>query len=71
MEQIPLASDVCNIITQCGRDSFFAMSWPTVPDAVNKIYANLGELGPDVQRLVDRLNEYAVEGARELYEVMD
>ena len=34
-------------------------------------YANLGELGPDVQRLVDRLNEYAVEGARELYEVME
>jgi hypothetical protein len=42
-----------------------------VLDAVHKVYANLGELGPDVQRLVDRLNEYAVEGARELYEVME
>jgi hypothetical protein len=34
-------------------------------------YANLNNLGPDAQQLVDRLNEYAVEGARELYEVME
>jgi hypothetical protein len=34
-------------------------------------YADLSNLGPDVQGLVDRLNEYAVEGARELYEVME
>ena len=31
-------------------------------------YANLS---PDAQRLVDSLNEYAVEGARELYEVIE
>ena len=31
-------------------------------------YANLG---PDGQRLVDGLNEHAVEGARELYEVIE
>ena len=31
-------------------------------------YANLG---PDAQRLVDSLNEHAVEGARELYEVIE
>jgi hypothetical protein len=30
-------------------------------------YANLS---PEVKQLVDRLNEYAVEGARELYEVV-
>ncbi|MDH3598076.1 MAG: hypothetical protein OEU26_00385 [Candidatus Tectomicrobia bacterium] len=33
-------------------------------------YANLSDLGPDAQRLVDRLNDHAVEGAREIYEVM-
>ena len=31
-------------------------------------YANLS---PDAQRLVDSLNEHAVEGARELYEVIE
>jgi hypothetical protein len=31
-------------------------------------YANLS---PDAQRLVDSLNQYAVEGARELYEVVE
>ena len=31
-------------------------------------YANLS---PDAQRLVDRLNEYAVAGDRELYEVIE
>ena len=31
-------------------------------------YANLS---PDAQRLVDGLNQYAVEGARELYEVVE
>ena len=31
-------------------------------------YANLG---PDAQRLVDSLNEQAIEGARELYEVIE
>ena len=31
-------------------------------------YANLS---PDAQKLVDDLNEYAVEGARELYEVIE
>ena len=31
-------------------------------------YANLG---PDAQRLVDSLNEKAIEGARELYEVIE
>jgi hypothetical protein len=31
-------------------------------------YANLG---PDGQRLVDSLNEHALEGARELYEVIE
>ena len=34
-------------------------------------YADLNNLGPDARQLVDRLNEYAVEGARELYEVME
>jgi hypothetical protein len=33
-------------------------------------YANLSTLGQEAQQLVDRLNEYAVEGARELYEVI-
>jgi hypothetical protein len=33
-------------------------------------YANLSNLGQEAQQLVDRLNEYAVEGARELYEVI-
>src|SRR5262245_41580374 len=33
-------------------------------------YANLNSLGPEAQQLVDRLNRYAVEGARELYEVI-
>ena len=33
-------------------------------------YANLSSLGPEAQQLVDRLNQYAVEGARELYEVI-
>ena len=32
------------------------------------LYANLS---PDGQRLVDSLNEHAVEGARELYEVIE
>ena len=31
-------------------------------------YANLG---PEAQQLVDSLNEHAVEGARELYEVVE
>ena len=31
-------------------------------------YANLS---PDEQQFVDHLNEYAVEGARELYEVIE
>jgi hypothetical protein len=33
-------------------------------------YANLSNLGQEAQQLVDRLNQYAVEGARELYEVI-
>jgi hypothetical protein len=33
-------------------------------------YANLSNLGQEAQQLVDRLNEYALEGARELYEVI-
>ena len=33
-------------------------------------YANLSTLGQEAQQLVDRLNEYAIEGARELYEVI-
>jgi hypothetical protein len=35
---------------------------------IREFYANLS---PDGQRLVDRLNELAVEGARELYEVIE
>jgi hypothetical protein len=43
-------------------------------DSLDTFYTRLREryanLGPDVQHVVDRLNEYAVEGARELYEVV-
>jgi hypothetical protein len=35
---------------------------------LNGRYANPS---PDVQRLIDSLNQHAVEGARELYEVME
>jgi hypothetical protein len=31
-------------------------------------YANLSNLGQEAQQLVHRLNQYAVEGARELYD---
>ena len=43
-------------------------------DSLDAFYTRLREryanLGPDVQQVVDRLNEDAVEGARELYEVV-
>ncbi len=44
-------------------------------ESLDEFYTRLREryanLSPDVQRLVDRLNEQAVEGARELYEVVE
>ncbi len=44
-------------------------------ESLDQFYTVLREryadLGPDGQRLVDSLNKHAVEGARELYEVID
>ena len=44
-------------------------------ESLDQFYAILREryanLRPDGQRLVNSLNEYAVEGARELYEVIE
>jgi hypothetical protein len=34
-------------------------------------YAHLASLSPEVQQLVERLNDYATEGSRELYEVVE
>jgi hypothetical protein len=34
-------------------------------------YANLASLSPEAQQLVESLNDYAVEGTRELYEVIE
>jgi hypothetical protein len=34
-------------------------------------YAHLASLGPEAQQLVERLNDYAIEGTRELYEVVE
>ena len=43
-------------------DQFYAL--------LKERYANLSNLGQEAQQLVDRLNEYTVEGARELYDVI-
>jgi len=44
-------------------------------DSLDRFYTVLKEryanLSPDAQRIVDSLNEHAVEGARELYEVVE
>ena len=44
-------------------------------ESIDQFYTVLKEryadLGPDGQRLVDSMNEQAVEGARELYEVIE
>jgi hypothetical protein len=39
-------------------------------DLLRERYANLSNLGPEAQQLVARMNEHAVEGSRELYEVI-
>ena len=58
-----------------GWDAWTGRSFNLRCQSLDEFYKVLGEryanLGPDAQRLVDSLNEHAVEGARELYEVIE
>jgi hypothetical protein len=71
MEQIPLASDVCNIITQflpCLGPLCLMQFIRFTPISAISTQTLSGSL---IAWLIDRLNEYDVEGARELYEVIE
>ena len=51
--------------------AIFQFELQSLDEFYNVLRGRYANLSPDAQRLVDGLNEYAVEGARELYEVIE
>jgi hypothetical protein len=51
--------------------AIFQFELESLDEFYNTLNGRYANLSPDAQKLVDGLNQYAVEGARELYQVIE